>query len=53
MVDEGEKESVKSLVPLTGLFIATHTHTHPQTGEIAVASGRSYFFFFSFSRGLT
>jgi hypothetical protein len=48
MVDEGEKESVKSLVPLTGLFIATHTHTHPQTGEIAVASGRSYFFFFFF-----
>lgn len=30
MVDEGEKESVKSLVPLTGLFIAAHTYTHPQ-----------------------
>ena len=42
MVDEGEKESVKSLVPLTGLFIA---HTHPQAGEIAVSSGRPYFYF--------
>lgn len=48
MVDEGEKESVKSLVPLTGLFIATHTHTHPPTDRRDCRRFRSLLIFFFF-----